>query len=132
MIGCSVKIIDQTPRVKKAVDRANYRNLGHAAASVRRSAMKSIVRGKQPAAAGLPPHTRRARRLPRSIFYHAERDGLSSIVGPVYSRVGVVGEAHEFGKTYMGTKYPERPFMGPALEENLDRMPSYWLHSVGE
>ncbi len=132
MIGMRVKTIDQTPRVRKAVDRANYRNLGHVVASLRKWAMRSIKRGKAASVAGTPPHTRGKRRLPRSILFHAERDGLSAIVGPVHSRMGIVGESLEFGKTYMGTEYPERPFMGPALDANADRMPAYWLHSVGE
>jgi len=132
MIGMKVKTIDQTRRVRKAVDRASYRNLGHAAASLRSAAMKSIKRGKGPGQPGKPPHTRGKRKLPRSIYYDADREGLSSIVGPKHSLVGLSAEAQEFGKTYKGTKFPERPFMGPALDANADRMPSYWLHSVGE
>ena len=131
MIGFRVKTIDQTRRVKTAVDRASFRNLGHAAASIRKFAISSIKRSKKPGRPGHPPRTRGRRLLPRSILFHADRDGLSAIVGPVHSKVGVVGEAHEFGKKYKGSKYPERPFMGPALAANTNRMPSYWLHSVG-
>ncbi len=132
MIGIRVKTVDQTRRVRKAVDRASFKNLGHMAATIRKTAIKSFKTRKGPSAEGQPPRTRGKRRLPRAIFYHAERDGLSSIVGPVHSRVGIVGETHEFGRTYKGTEFPERPFMGPALAEHADRMPSYWLHSVGE
>ena len=132
MIGLRVKIIDQSRRVKRAADRASFKNLGHAAASIRKFAIKSIKRGKGPSTPGQPPHTRGQRRLPRAIFFATERDKLSTIIGPVHSRMGIAGEAHEFGKTYLGTQFPERPFMGPALEANLPRMPSYWLHSVGE
>ncbi len=132
MIGLNVKIIDQSQRVKRAADRASFENLGHAAASIRKWAIKSIKRGKGPSVPGQPPHTRGQRRLPRAIFYSTDRDKLATIIGPIHSRVGIVGEAHEFGKAYMGTRFPQRSFMGPALDENRSRMPSFWLHSVGE
>lgn len=131
MIGMRATTVDNTRAVKKAADKASFKNLGHAAASVRKTAIKSIKRSVKPSRRGQPPHTRRARKLPRAIYYAAEKDKLSSIVGPVASRVGTVGEAHEFGRTYMGQDFPARPFMGPALEENLDRIPSYWAHSIG-
>ena len=131
MIGIRVKIIDRTSSVKRASDRANFKNMGHAAASLRRRAQRSIKRGKKAGPVGQPPRTRK-RRLPSSIFFAAERDGLSAIVGTTYSRVGEVGAAHEHGENYMGQEFPERSFMQPALEEESNRMPSYWLHSVGE
>lgn len=131
MIGFRVKTIDQTRRVKTAVDRASFRNLGHAAAGIRKFVFGSLKRRKKPSRPGQPPHTRGRAILKRSILFHVDRDRLSSIVGPTHSKVGIVGEAHEFGKKYKGIKYPERPFMGPALAANIDRMPSYWLHSVG-
>ena len=131
MIGINVKIVDQSHRVKRAADRASFENLGHAAASIRKTAIKSIKTRKGPSPPPQPPHTRK-RRLPRAIFYSTDRDKLATIIGPIHSRVGIVGEAHEFGKAYMGTRFPQRSFMGPALDENRSRMPSYWLHSVGE
>lgn len=131
MIGITGRIIDKTRDVKRAADQASFRNLGHAAASVRRTAMRSLKRSAKPSAEGSPPHTRGKRELPRAIFYAADRDGLEAITGPIASRVGTVGEAHEFGKEYMGQDFQERPFMGPALEQEADRMPSYWASSVG-
>ncbi len=132
MITAKLVFIDTTHRVKSAADRANFRNLGHMAAVVRQTAIRSIKRSKSPSKPGQPPRTRKRRALPRSILFAAERDGLSAIVGPVHSRVGVVGEAHEFGIIYKGAKFPERPFMGPALEENADRMAPIWQNSIGE
>lgn len=131
MIGARVKIVDRTSSVKRAAARANFKNLGHAIATVRRTAIRSIKRSKKAGPAGKPPRTRK-RRLPKSIFFAAERDGLSAIAGPIYSRVGLVGEAHEKGLEYMGQDFEERPFMSTAMEEEADRMPSYWLHSVGK
>ncbi len=132
MIGINVKIIDQSHRVKRAADKASFENLGHAAASIRKWAIKSIKTRKGPSPWGQPVHTRSRRMLPRSIFYSTDRDKLATIIGPVHSKLKIIGEIHEFGLTYMGTKFPQRSFMGPALDENRSRMPSYWLHSVGE
>ena len=132
MIGIRTKIVDQSRRVKRAADRASFNNLGHAAASIRKWAIKSIKRGKKPSEEGQPPHTRGRRRLPRAIFFSVARDKLDAVIGPLHSRMGIAGEAHEFGIAYKGTRFPQRSFMGPALDANRSRMPRFWLHSVGE
>jgi hypothetical protein len=44
MIGMSVKIEDRTKRVEKAADKAVFRNLQHAAASLRKDARSTIKR----------------------------------------------------------------------------------------
>ena len=131
MIGLRVTTVDKTRDVVKAAAKASFENLGHAIASIRKAAIRSIRRSAKPAPAGKPPRTRRSRQLPRSIFYSVDRDKLSAITGPLASRVGTSAEAHEFGGRYMGEDYPARPFMGPALEQQADRMPAYWAGTVG-
>ncbi len=132
MIEIKVKIVDRSQIVKKAVDKASFENIGHAAASIRRLAIASIKTRKKASPWGTPVHTRQQRKLPGSIFHTVDRYKLDAIIGPVHSKLRIIGEVHEFGKTYLGTKYPERSFMGPALEKNLPRMSLFWLHSVGE
>ncbi len=131
MIGFRVKIVDKSKEAERAIARALAHPLNRLAYDIRLAAIRLFKTRKGSSPAGQPPHTRKGRRLPKAILYAVDKDKLSAIVGPVHSRVGIVGEAHEFGTTYMGAKYPERAFMGPALAENIDRMPSYWLHSVG-
>ena len=112
MFAVQVKVEDTTKRVADAAEKAAFRNFGHAAASIRKDAIASIEKAPhgQASEPGTPPHTRRGQ-LPRAIRYDATKDG--AIVGPVASLVGESGAAHEFGGTYKGQDYPERPFMEP-------------------
>ncbi len=130
MFGFDVKVIDETKAVEKAVEKASYRNLGHAAASIRKAAMKLIRRSKRPSKPGKPPRTRKGA-LRRAILFDVDEHQLSAFIGPAESRVGTAGEAHEFGGDYMGADFPARPFMGPALEEAAPRMLDSWEGSLG-
>ena len=130
MIGMKVQTIDQSRNVIAAANRASFENLGHAAAVIRKTAMLSIKTSPKPSKVGKPPHTRRGK-IRRAIVYAVSKDKLDAIIGPMASRVGTAGEAHEFGGEYKGQQFPERPFMGPALEKERDRLPSYWRGTVG-
>lgn len=144
MIGLEIKIEDTTPRVEAAAERAVFRNVGHAAATIRNEAIESIEPATGPSAPGTPPHTHtsgvtqkgkvRRGELPRAIVFDQDRDAQSAIIGPRYSVVGESGAAHEgtLGGEYKGDEYPERPFMGPALDNNNDRFASSFAGSIGE
>lgn len=142
MIGSSFKYEDNSKRVADAVDRAEYRNLGHAAASIRKEAIESIESGDGPSLPGTPPHTHtqkltkkgkvRKGQLPRAIVYDNDKESDTAVIGPRESVVGTSGEAHEFGGDYKGQDFPERPFMGPALDKNIDRFASSFAGSIGE
>lgn len=129
MFGLTIDIEDRTKKLEEAAEKAAYENFGHAAASIRKAAQKSIVRSKKPSDEGQPPHTRKGQ-LRRAIVYH--RDKYGALIGPRHSIVGESGAAHEFGGQYRGGKFPERPYMGPALEKSLARIASDWTHSIGE
>ena len=68
--------------------------------------------------------------MPRAIVYAADKE--SAVVGPRHSVVGEAGAAHEFGEEFRGTDYPERSYMEPALDANLDRFAASWGGSIGE
>ena len=128
---------------------AKFRNFQHAAASIRKNARSSIKsappetrtrarrrRGQIVARArsgasrpGTPPYTRRGA-LRRAILWDVNEQ--SAIIGPRQTVVGLSAAAHEFGETYKGTDYPERPFMQPALEQALPRFADSWAGSIGE
>src|SRR5262245_60051243 len=131
MFGLTIQLVDQTARVQDAAAKANFRNLGHAAASIRKTAIESIVVAEGPSDPGTPPHTRR-RQLKRAIKYDVDKAAESALIGPEASIVGEAGAAHEFGGQFRGEEYPERPFMEPALETNVDRFASEWSGSIGE
>lgn len=155
MIGATTQFVATPQAVNAAVKKASFRNFGHAAASIRKTAIASIKDEPGPSAYYTPPHThtattivklkrgrigkegRAARiasvrkykgRLPESIGYDANADG--AIIGPKGSEIGDIGNVHEFGGEYKGEDYPPRPFVNPALEENRDRFASDWAGSV--
>lgn len=130
MIETRVKTIDETSRVKKAADKAAYRNLGHAAASLRKTARSLIVRSDRPAQPGEPVHTRRGR-IPNAILFYTEPTKQYAIIGPAASRAGPVAGAHEHGGEYRGGHFEPRPFMGPALEQTTERFARDWSASIG-
>jgi phage gpG-like protein len=131
MIGVQVKTENQTKRVAEAVERAAFKNLGHAAATIRRDAVESIVVAEGPSPPGTPPHTRR-RQLKRAIRFDYDCRDRSAVVGPMASMVGESGAAHELGGEFRGEQYPQRPFMVPAMERNLDRFAGDWAGSIGD
>ena len=142
MIAFDFKIESFVPqRVERPVNDGSFRSLGHAAASIRKDAVASIQPGEGPSAAGTPPHTHtqtltkkgktKKGHLPRSIAYAVDKSRQEAVIGPRASVVGEAGAAHELGETYMGDDYEERPFMGPALERAIPRLPGEFTGSIG-
>ena len=131
MIGLTAKTTDETKKVEKAVDKANFKNFGHAANRISKDAKDSIQKAPAgvPSEPGTPPHTHKRIFMRRAIRYAADRDG--AVIGPVASIVGTAGEAHEYGGKYKGQEFPERPTMYPALLRNTDRFAGSWRGSVG-
>lgn len=128
MIGLKVKIVDETKNVENAVEKASFTNLGHAGASIRNKAIASIEKSPDPSPAGTPVHTRAG--LARKAIRYKVEDPWTLVVGPLASVVGEAMTAHEFGGRYKGSEYPERPVMGPSLEDSLDRFHQSWRGSV--
>lgn len=132
MIDLKTKVVMYPKRVTDAVDKAAFRNLGHAGARIRKDAQASIVKAEGPSAAGTPPHTHRGKFLSRAIRFDYDKQKQQAVIGPRKSVVGTAGHAHEMGGLYKGQIFPERPFMLPALERNLPRMSRDWEGSIGE
>lgn len=150
MIGYRVTTIDRLSRVRKAVDTTAFHNLGHAAASIRKSAAKSIKRapkeqrtgsktrkGKKVRRArhaasrpGSPPYTLKGL-LSKSIRFDVDKGKKRAIIGPRFSLVGLSGRAHELGGRYKGQQYPKRPFMYPALVKSKSRFIGRWSGRLG-
>ena len=113
-------IIDESPRVIRAVDKANYRSLGHAAASLRRAAAALIRRIRGPSRPGDPPHTKQGQ-LRRALRFAVENPD-TAVIGPMASVMDEAAGPLEHGGIYMGAKYDARPFMGPTLAANEHRI----------
>ena len=134
MIGYHVKLKLEIQRlVKKATDEGIFRNLGHAAASIRATAKRLITRVRRgtPSKPGEPIHTRTGRAR-KSILFAVDRGQQEAVIGFNAAYMGRSMEPHEKGGSYMGTDYPDRPTMGPALDANLVRFASGWRDSIEE
>lgn len=129
MFGMTIKTEDSTRKVEQAEEKARFRNFGHAAAGVSRTAKLSIDQAAGPSRPGEPPHTHRRVFLRRAIRYAANKQG--AVIGPMKSIVGLSAQAHEFGGRYKGVDYPARPFMRPALEKSAPRFAGSWRGTIG-
>lgn len=143
-----LKITIDKATVTHAVDKAAFKNLGHAGASIRKDIQASFppsarkifrrVRSKKtgkrskkafyrPSSPGSAPGLASGR-LRRAIAYKADK--RSVVVGPGFRRAGKVGMAHEFGGEYKGGTYPVRSFMAPAFKRALPRFAGSWKGSI--
>lgn len=91
----TVKVIDNTGAVKRAVRRAAWKNLSHAAAGLRKAAQYSIKTRQASSPPGSPPSTRRGA-LRNSILFALEGDSVA-VIGPSVNLISDVARAHEHG-----------------------------------
>lgn len=129
MLGLTVKVEDTTKRVTDAAEKATFRNFAHAAARISKDAKASLITSAGPSSPGSPPHTHKGAFLRRAVRFAADK--TSAVIGPMASIVDDAGAAHEFGGGFRGQDYPERPFMGPALEKSIPRLGPDWAGSIG-
>lgn len=131
MFGLKVTVTESLDKVAKAADRSIYKNVKHAAFSIRKYIRESITKQSGPSAPGEPVATHRGKSgVKNSIFAAIEPD--NAIIGPRYSFVGDVMATHEFGGERYGRDYPARPTSGPGLEANQDRFAQSFAGSIGE
>jgi hypothetical protein len=131
MIGLKAKPLFTPQALLAKTKQATYRNLGHAAASIRKGARQSMKPRRGPSRAGRPPHTHRRRKnLPNAILYAVEAAKDAAVIGPAQSRSQGVGKVQEHGGYFRGRRYDARPFMGPALQQATPRLPLFWRESI--
>ena len=123
MLELKSHLENRFPAAARAIAAALGRGLVKAAARIRRTAIGEIETSPDPSEAGSPPHTRRGQ-LPRAILFDVDRAAAIAVIGPVASQVGASGKAHEFGGEFRGDAFEPRPFMGPALDANLEQIPA--------
>lgn len=127
------KALIEAAAMMAAVKKATIRALKIAGFEIRQTAQESIesepIR-RRSSLPGQPPKTHRGNYLRRAILYSVEEDTETLVAGPSFNMVGTSARAHEFGGEYKGQEYPERPFMGPALEKNLQNIPLFWSNQV--
>jgi len=129
MIGMAARTRDNTKQVLTKAKKGSIKSLGHAGATIRLTAKRSIRRRKKPSEEGQPPSTRKGQ-LRGAIMYAVEKQNDLVVIGPEQAKVGKSASAHEHGGRYKRQRYPKRPFMGPALETTKERLPRKWAGSV--
>ena len=156
MFGANTKLTQTRANVDKAVDKGAYKTLKHAAFSIRKSAIASMVFAKGPSRAGSPPHAHTGR-LGRSILVAQDKQTSEVVVGPSYDRVTKGGrppwmaQRLEHGGTFTRKKkrkrrgrprkgesqepvqtvtFPSRPFMYAALQRSLARFHAEWKGAI--
>ena len=145
-LGTTVKMTADSKRVLEPVKKTAFRSLKHAAFSVRKDAVASMIRARGPSRPGEPPHRHRGR-LAGAIRVEGEKDDW--VVGASYGRMESkdyppwMARMHEFGGTFGVNRqgktsltksgkrrkpavYPARPFMAPALERAKERFQADW------
>ncbi len=129
MIGFKFRCSFERQKVHHKVKQGNIRSLGHAAATIRLVAKRSIRKRKKPAPRGSPPHTH-TRRLPRSILYAVDKTRQMAAIGTSRRMIGLAGAEHEHGGRWRKESFPKRSFMFPALQKTAPRLPRRWAGSV--
>ena len=137
------------PKIQRRVDFAKKRNFSRMGAFIRTRARSSLRRRKRTAAVGSPPSVHSKGTNLKTIFFFYDLAKETMVVGPVEFRGRqsdrTASNIHEFGgkarmrKTRRTGKkrvnnYPKRPFMGPALEAEVEAgiVPKVWADSVTE
>jgi phage gpG-like protein len=134
MFNLDAVVNNDIMKLADKMEKANFKNIKHAAASLRLRAIALIEKSPSPSQPGRPIHTRKGRARGAILF---KADEHSAIIGPRYSRFRTIGKAHEFGGSFQlpgyneRANYPARPFMGPALVESSSRFAAEWSNSIG-
>lgn len=133
MFDVVTRFVPKPKRLQRAIAKANFRNINHAAATIRKDAVSTVIQAPQGIASrpGSPPFTHRRGFYRRAIRFEVNRQKNHALIGPRYSVVGDVGQAHEFGRPRGNQTYPKRPTMRPALERKAPRLGEIWEGTIG-
>jgi hypothetical protein len=125
--------------VASAVDAGVRRVLSKFGAFVRQTARSSIRKRKAAGKPGSPPSSH-VGTLKRLIFFGYDTAARSVVIGPApFRSVVEAPPLLEYGGTASrkdrrgrrhSVNYKARPFMGPALEKELPKLPPMWVGSV--
>ncbi len=127
--------------VIRAVDKAKRKTLSRAGAFIRQSARTSIRPRRGTSRPGRPPYSHEGS-LRKLILFGYDPQTESVVVGAVGFRKSIAPHVLEFGGFTAQPKWwrrkrkraririKARPYMGPALERERDKLPWLWESSV--
>ena len=126
-------------KVQSAVNRAERRVLSRFGSFVRQDSKQRIRRRKRSSSPGEAP-TNRTGLLKRHIYFVFSPETRSVVIGPVLLNrsTGAPATLEHGGETVIETKRTQsirveieaRPFMGPAFQQELPKLPALWRDSV--
>ncbi len=141
--GCEGWMFFDRDKVRKKTDGATRRVFSRFGAFVRTAARHSIRKRKAASKPGQPPssHTGLLRRL---IFFGYDRNRRSVVIGPerLNQKIGDAPAALEYGghstvveglrsrRRKRRVKITARPYMGPAFEREIPKLPAMWRQSI--
>jgi hypothetical protein len=126
----ATKIVNRFDKYRRGAAKADFRNLGHAGAVVRKMVAGLVRLAVGPSPPGSPPHTHR-QSLKKGVLY--AMDGKERVViGPSVDIAGPSGRPHEFGGEFRGRVYQKRPFVKPGLDKVRGQIPAQWRDSYRE
>ena len=143
MVKLKIKsLFFDSAKVMREADRKTRKALSKAGAFIRQRAKTSIRKRKKTSAPGKPPSSHTG--LMRKIFFSYGPDTQSVIIGPMKlsQKVGNAPEALEHGgsttvvvrkggkRVNKRVTVKARPFMGPAMADELPNLPKRWRNSV--
>jgi len=131
------------PAVMSAVDKATRKVLSKFGAFVRTRSRSSIRRRKKTSAPGQPPSSHLGL-LKDNIFFVFDKSRQSVVIGPILlnQKTHSTPEALEYGgpsQVFQGRRERKklrtveirpRPFMGPAFEQEQQKLPALWRDSI--
>lgn len=126
-------------KVQSAVSRAERRVLSKFGSFVRQDSKQRIRRRKRSSSPGESP-TNRTGLLKRHIYFVFSPETRSVVIGPVLLNrsTGAPETLEHGGEAVIETKRRQsvrveiesRPFMGPAFQQELPKLPALWRDSV--
>lgn len=125
-----------------AASRQNLMKYGSYVRNAARRSMRKVGKRGKPSAPGTPPKVRRGQ-LKRFLFFVWDTFSRSVVVGPQSFFPGKIEQipgVHEHGGTLTRrsrkkkrsyvARYPARPFMLPAHQKEISRLPGLWRDSI--
>lgn len=129
MVGVRARTKMKPRKLKRKAQTGTFKSLGHAGATIRLIAKRSIRKRKKQSPEETPPSTQ-TKRLPNAIVFAVEKQRLRVLIGPAKSLAGIAGAEHEHGGKWRKERFGKRPFMAPALEKARSRLPRHWAGSA--
>ncbi len=129
MIGATAVTRFHRRRLEVAMRKGSITALSRGAFVVRAVAQAGLRKRKGPSPVGAPPHTH-TRRMRKALLYSVDKTRGRAVIGPAAHLVGQSGGMHEHGGIWKGQRFPQRPFMNPALQVVTPQLPRQWAGSV--